>query len=155
VTATAADIMESHVVSVGPSTPLSNLYQLFSDEGISGAPVVDETGKLLGVISSSDLLRVLQEDRALPSDSDYFREGVVSIRLDGIDVQDEFRERMGGLTVADAMTTDPVVVSAETPVPEIARLLRDRQIHRVLVTNGDALDGIVSTFDLIRLLEAG
>ena len=83
----------------------------------------------------------------------YFSEGVDALPFGGLELGEEFRGRMGDLTVEDAMTTDPVVVSADTPVSRIARMMREQRIHRVLVSSGGSLEGIVSAFDLVRLLE--
>ena len=65
---TARDVMQTYLISVNPETPLLEVHRLFVDEEINGAPVVDETGRLLGVISSVDLLRAVEEehDASLP-----------------------------------------------------------------------------------------
>jgi CBS domain-containing protein len=60
---TAADLMTRAVVSVGPDTPLLEVYRLFVSEQIHGAPVMDEEERLIGVISSSDLLRTRSTGR--------------------------------------------------------------------------------------------
>ena len=55
----ARDVMQTHLVTVEPELPLVDVHRLFVEEEITGAPVVDDTGRLLGVISSTDLLRAV------------------------------------------------------------------------------------------------
>ncbi len=62
-------------------------------------------------------------------------------------------ENLTDASVEDVMTSDAVSVDPETPVSKVAQVLRENRIHRVLVVKKDALVGIVSSFDLIRVLE--
>jgi len=68
---------------------------------------------------------------------------------------EEFQDRLGESVVADVMTESLVTVDPTTSIPEVALILRQNRIHRVLVVKGDNLLGIISSFDLIRLLEEG
>ena len=151
---TARDLMQEQVVCVDPDTPLINVYRLFVEEEINGAPVVDETGALLGVISSSDLLRMIQEeDEQVSNDVAYFQEDGGLFALGWRASSSEFQNRLERRTVQDAMTPAIVSVPPDTPLPEIAKTFRSDRVHRVLVTEEDKLLGIISTFDLVRLLE--
>jgi len=151
---TARDVMQEQVVCVGPNTPLINVYRLFVEEEINGAPVVDETGALLGVISSSDLLRVVQEENEqASSDASYFQEDPSLAGLGWHDGSAEFQSRLSQRTVQDAMTPAIVSVTPDTSLPVIAKTFRSDRVHRVLVVEDDKLLGIISTFDLVRLLE--
>jgi CBS domain-containing protein len=118
---------------------------------IHGAPVVDEQNRVVGVISTSDLLQAVTDDRdssyPIPG---YFEDGVAS--FSGI-LDEEFREALDGRRVAGVMTRDIVSVSPTASVSEIARTLLHNRVHRVLVIEDDALVGIITTFDLIELLE--
>ena len=58
---TAKDIMQSQVVTVSPDAPLHSTQRLFYEEGIHGAPVVDEQGRVVGMITSTDILRAATE----------------------------------------------------------------------------------------------
>jgi len=146
--------MQTYLISVNPETPLLEVHRLFVDEEINGAPVVDETGRLLGVISSVDLLRAVEEEHdAASSESSYLQD---FMEISGPDWQDEsnnFQARLGERTVADAMTRGGITVSPEAPVHEVAATLRKHRIHRVFVVDGEQLSGVISTFDLVALLE--
>jgi CBS domain-containing protein len=153
---TAKDVMQTEVVSVGPDSPLVDVSRLFVEEGINGAPVIDETERLLGVISSSDILRAVEEEHDAPSNAAvYFRDTLEFSGPDWAASGEDFQDRLGELTVADAMQSSVVTVSEETPVSEVAKQMRSNRIHRVLVTRGDSLVGIISTFDLVGVLESG
>jgi CBS domain-containing protein len=151
---TARDIMQTRLVTVSHDAPLTTVQRLFVEEGIHGAPVVDEEGSVLGVITSMDLLRAATEDvDASPSEPVYFR---YDLDLHGFDwdrAPADLRERLSGSVASDAMTSEVVAVSPETPVAGVARVLRENGVHRVLVIEDGLVRGIVSTMDLIALLE--
>jgi CBS domain-containing protein len=151
---TARDVMTRTVVSVGADTPLSDVYRLFVEEQIHGAPVVDEDEMLVGVISSSDLLRAAEEERdTAVSSREYLRELLEFSGPDWSHGLADFQDRLAALTAADVMTPNVVTVRPDTPVAEVARALRQHQVHRVWVEEDGRLCGVVSTFDLLPLLE--
>ena len=65
---------------------------------------------------------------------------------------EDFQDRLGDLCVRDAMTPNVVTVSPDATVGEMARVLCDNQVHRVLVVENDHLLGIISTLDLVAVL---
>lgn len=151
---TARDVMQSQVLSVSPDDPLHLIQRLFFEESIHGAPVIDEDGRVLGIITSTDVLRAAAEAREIePTEPTAFS--------DDLDVgnggwgmaPEDFKSRLRDTTVRDYMTEGLLQVGQATPVSQIARSLRENQVHRVLVVEDDKLCGIVSTFDLIGLLE--
>lgn len=147
-------VMTRSVVSVGADTPLSDVYRLFVEEQIHGAPVVDEEEMLIGVISSSDLLRAADEERdTAVGSSEYLRDLVEFSGPDWGRGLTDFQDRLSALTVADVMTPSAVTVRPDTPIAEVARALRQHQVHRVWVEEEGRLCGVVSTFDLLPLLE--
>ena len=151
---TAREVMQTYLISVNPETPLLEVHRLFVDEEINGAPVVDETGRLLGVISSVDLLRAVEEEHdAASADSSYLQD---FLEVSGPDWQEgpgDFQDRLGERTVSDAMTRGGITVAPETTVSDVAATLLKHRIHRVFVVDGDQLCGVISTFDLVALLE--
>ena len=151
---TARDVMQTYLISVNPETPLLEVHRLFVDEEINGAPVVDETGRLLGVISSVDLLRAVEEEHdAASADSSYLRD---FLEVSGPDWQggsDDFQARLGERTVSDAMTRGGITVTPDAAISDVAATLRKHRIHRVFVVDGEQLCGVISTFDLVALLE--
>jgi CBS domain-containing protein len=146
--------MEARVVSVDPEASLLEVHRLFAEEEIGGAPVVDDVGKLVGVITASDLIRAVEEESGTARvDSEYFRDLLPYSSPDWSAGPEDFQERLAALRVSDAMTRQVVTISPATPAPEIARGLRERHIHRVFVTQGAELLGVVTAFDLLRVLE--
>jgi len=150
-TITARTLMQESIILVAPEDPLIGVQRLFADEMIHGAPVVDEQNRVLGVISTSDLLQAVTDERdsAYPVPG-YFEDGVASFA--GF-ADEDFREALGEQRVADVMTRDIVSVSPGASIGEVARTLRHNRMHRVLVIEDDVLVGIITTFDLIELLE--
>jgi CBS domain-containing protein len=150
----ARDVMQSSVVTVSPETSLVDVQRLFVEEGIGGAPVVDDTGRVVGVISASDVLRAVEAERdTAAAEPRYFRETLEFSGPDWSHALEDFQDRLGELQVADAMTEGVVMVPPEAPVGEVARRMRAHRIHRILVVEDGVLAGIVSTFDLVALLE--
>lgn len=153
---TARDIMQTHVLSVSPEEPLVNVHRLFVEEEITGAPVVDSDGRVLGVLSSADLLRaVVEEEESATADPRYFRDFLEFSGPDWGSVPEDFQDRLAQLRAEDAMSAAPITVTPDTPVSEVARTLRFHRIHRLLVQEEGRLAGIITSFDLIGLLEKG
>jgi CBS domain-containing protein len=153
-TTTAADLMTRSVLSVGPDTPLLEVYRLFVNEQIHGAPVMDEEERLIGVISSSDLLRAIEDERdTAVASSDYLRDLLEFSGPDWGRGLTDFQDRLAQLTVADVMTAAVLSVQSDTPISEVARLLRQHGVHRAWVEEKGRLCGVISTFDLLPLVE--
>jgi CBS domain-containing protein len=151
---TASDIMQTQVVTVSPSDPLHSVQRLFFEEEIHGAPVVDETSRVRGMITSMDLIRAVMEESDSSKGVD-FTDAFEQVGVPWEAASEEFQDRLGESIVADVMTESLVTVDPTTSISEVALLLREHRIHRVLVVKGDNLLGIISSFDLIRLLEEG
>jgi CBS domain-containing protein len=127
----ACDLMQRDVITVSPETPILDVHRLFVEEEIHGAPVVDDAGKVRGVLSALDLLRIVREELepAAPED------------------------RVEDATAADAMTKELVTVKPTAPVEEVARTMLAHHVHRVLVVDEDReLEGVITSFDLLRVL---
>lgn len=148
----AADVMETQVITVDPQTPLVDVHRLFVEEEINGAPVVDEMGRVLGVISSSDLLWAVDQEHEAASTTGYFRELVEFSGPDWARAPEDFQDRLAQLVVADAMSKGSISVKLDAPISQVAKTLREHHIHRVLVLEGSELRGIISSFDLVELL---
>lgn len=152
---TTRDVMQGSVVTVGPDDPLLSVHRLFVQQEISGAPVVDETGRLLGVVSATDLLRGVEEEHdTAATEPRYLRDYMEFSGPDWADTPEDFQDRLAERTVAEVMTPGGVSVTPDTPVPDLAKTMRQNRVHRVLVLEGETLVGIVSTFDLVGLLES-
>jgi CBS domain-containing protein len=149
----ARDVMQANVLAVPPELTLAALEDFLLSKRISGAPVVEE-GKVIGIVSRSDVVRCLSLERSL---SGLIADGLASPEEPATSVRlpTDVEERLTAHTVRDAMVVDPVVVPPDAPIADVARLLHERHIHRVLVTEGATLRGVISTLDLVRLIAAG
>jgi CBS domain-containing protein len=152
----ARDLAEKHVIAVGPKASLLDVHRLFVEEEISGAPVVSEDEELVGVITSTDLLRAVEEERdTIEVHSAYFREILPYSSPDWAALPEDFQDRLSGRTVEDVMTRSVITVGPDDSAAAVARALRDNRVHRVFVVDRSQLVGVISAFDLLRLVEQG
>ncbi|MBW2422243.1 MAG: CBS domain-containing protein [Deltaproteobacteria bacterium] len=150
----ARELMEKRVVAVAPDAALMTVHRLFVEEGISGAPVVDETDRVIGVITSMDLLRSVEAERDTARvDTDYFRDILPYSSPDWGSGPEDLQDRLGELRVSDAMTLGVISVSPDASAPQVAQTLRENRVHRAFVVEGEALLGVISAFDLLRVVE--
>ena len=136
------DVMTTQVVSVPPGMRLKELARVLSEARIGGAPVLNDAGDLIGVVSEADL--VGKQIGRPPSR----RTPLDWIFGDGDDAW-ELRRR-AAITVEDAMTAPAITVSADRPLREVAALMVDRDVNRLPVMEGERLVGIVTRADLVR-----
>jgi len=144
----AKDIMRRKVVTVASYLTLAELAKVFQERCITGAPVVDPDGRILGVVSQTDLVRARRESSA----------GVAHFHLEpdmpSASVGMHFEE-LEGERVEDIMTPGAIAFDAETPVSVLARAMMERHIHRVLITHDGRLAGIVTSMDMLRVVADG
>ena len=141
----AKDIMRKKVVAVERWLTLPELAKLFEDKCISGAPVVDENGVILGVVSQTDIVRTRRETSiGIPS---YQREFDDSVRAAGLHIEELDQTR-----VEQIMTPGAISLDEMTTVEKVAQVMINSRIHRVIITRGDRLAGIVTTMDMMRAL---
>jgi len=144
----ARELMQRHLVCVSPDDPLSSVQRLFFEEEIHGAPVIDDEERLVGVISSIDLLRAAADGLDSPGLDAFTSDPPGFPAAEG-----GLGDRLAGQRVSDVMSTDVVSVEADAPVSEVARALRENRVHRVMVLDRKRVCGVISTFDLVALLE--
>ncbi len=143
---TARDIMTREVVTIGPEASVEDLAKLLEARRISGVPVLDAQGGLVGVVTQSDLVQRTR-DLDLPPALN-----ILDLHL-FLETPSHFQKRLEkllGNKVKDVMTADPVTVTPDTPVNEIARLMSARGGHTLPVLDAGKLVGIVGKLDLIR-----
>jgi CBS domain-containing protein len=133
----AKDVMHrGDLITVSPRTKVEELKRLLIEKQISAAPVVNDGGELVGLVSQRDFVKLLHDEHE-------------SLHAD----PKEFVKRIGAMTVLEIMETRLHTVSPETDISTVAKILRKHHIHRVLVVDGKGLVGIISTLDLIRPYE--
>jgi CBS domain-containing protein len=128
-----SEVMQREVLTASCELSLLELEQMLSERGISGAPVVSDTGELMGIVSTTDVLRKLTS--ILETRSTSLREALASIRL------------------YEIMTPQVLTVGLGEEVEAVAGKMSKARIHRVIVTgdSGEIL-GIVTSLDLVRVL---
>lgn len=139
----AHQIMTKDVITVTPHTTIEEAAKIMLQTHISGLPVMDDTGKLVGIVSESDFLRrgEISTGRKRPTWLQFF--------LGPGNAAAEFvHER--GRRVADVMTENPITVDEEAPLEELVRLMEKNDIKRPPVMGGKILKGIVARSNLLR-----
>jgi CBS domain-containing protein len=142
----AKEVMTSIVVTVPPTATLVDAIRLMLDQRVSGLPVVDGTGKLVGVITEGDLLRRPELGTEKPRLGWLLR----FLRSSGQEAGEYARRH--SRTVEEVMTREVVTVAEGTPAEDIVELMEARRIKRVLVISDGRLVGLVSRADLLREL---
>ncbi len=143
-----ADVMTRAVVTVAPDTSVREIARLLWDHGISGVPVVDAAGALVGIVSEQDLL-VRNANLHVPT---YLRVLDVMIPMgDPRGFEDELRRALGA-TAADVMTHHVVTVAPDTDLADAATTMLERDVSRLPVVEDGRVVGILSRADFVRLL---
>jgi CBS domain-containing protein len=139
------DVMTSPVLSVEPDSPILQAIRIMLRRHISGLPVVDKDGRLVGVVTEGDFLRRAETgtQRRRPRWLEFL---VGPGRL-----ADEYT-RSHGRKVREVMTADPITVTEQTPLDQVVRVMEKHRIKRLPVVRGQELVGIVSRANLLHAL---
>jgi CBS domain-containing protein len=142
--AAVRDVMSAHPVSVRKTTSFKEIAARLRELGVSGFPVVDDDGKVIGVVSEADLLvKEALEDAY---------QGVRGLIAATVHVTE--RHKAGGVTAGDLMTSPAVTVSPDGTVQHAARLMYARGLRRLPVVDAAGrLVGIVSRTDLLAVFD--
>jgi len=125
------DLMTIEPVVTSADARVEDAIRLIETYQISGLPVVDDAGRLVGVISQTDLVRLGDEPRVSP-------------------------RRRRALRVADVMSTPPITVERLTRLSDAARLMHDRHVHRVVAIDDVGRPvGVLSSMDFVALYAEG
>ena len=147
---TAQEIMTTRVVTVTAETSLKELARQFVETRYSNMPVVDAAGKLIGVISETDLVEQ-QKPLHIPTVMALF-EGVFYL-----DSEKSFKEqvdRITATTVGELCNRKPVTCAPAATVREIAALMSKHKVHLLPVVENGSMLGVVARLDLIRTMES-
>ncbi len=143
----AADLMTREIVTACPAMPLADAVRLMLEHHVSGLPVVDETGRLVGLLTEGDLLHRVE------TGTDAIRFGWLYALI----AQGRLAEHYvhtHGRRVQDAMTHDVLTVQEAAPLDDVIRIMEARHVRRVPVVEDGRLVGIISRSDLLRALGA-
>lgn len=148
---TAADIMQPNVVTIKEDASVRELAELLSKKKISGAPVVDDQNRVVGIVSEGDL--VLQDaDIHFPH---YIELLGNIVYLESVKKYEDRLRKVAAASVSEIMTTDVISVQKDTSVHEVATLMTDKKVNRLPVLDGNILVGIVTRADLVRAVSKG
>jgi CBS domain-containing protein len=128
-----ADLMQTDVKVIAPDAVVNDATTTLADAHVSGLPVVDRRGHLIGVISTTDILASEGEMEDQASRTALFEE----------------------TPVRDLMTPRPVTIGPEASVKEAAQELLYADVHRLFVVSDDQLVGVISTTDIVRAVATG
>jgi CBS domain-containing protein len=142
---TAADVMTTNVISVAPETPVEDIAKILYNNRISGLPVVDRNGALLGVVSEGDLITHVE------AVGEKRRSWWLTL-FSGENALARDYVKAHGRTARDVMTARVISVNETTPLADIAMLLERHRIKRVPVLRDGKLAGIVTRSNLLQAL---
>ncbi|AFY32001.1 CBS domain-containing protein [Calothrix sp. PCC 7507] len=148
---TVDDVMSRNPIVVRTETPLKEAIQILAERRISGLPVVDDAGQLVGIISETDLM--WQQTGVTPPAYIMFLDSVIYLQNPG-DYERDLHKALGQ-TVGEVMSKNPITISPEKTVREAAKIMHDRHVHRlpVLDSAGQVI-GILTRGDIVRAMAA-
>jgi IMP dehydrogenase len=122
---TVGEVMTANPISIAETASLAEAAKILDTQKITGLPVLDASGALVGVLSQTDLVRARANQ--------------------------EFVQNWPGLPVGQIMTKPALTISVTSSLEEAARIMDGRRVHRLVVTDGAATPiGIISASDLVR-----
>ena len=142
------DIMTRDVIAVWPEMDIAHAAKLLLEKGINGVPVVDGTGRLVGILCQSDLVA---QQKKFPIPTLFtLLDGFVS--LTSMKHLEKEVQKITATTVADAMSPNPVTVGPDASIEEVGSIMVDKNFHTVPVVEKGELLGIVGKVDVLRTL---
>ncbi len=151
---TAKDIMNPAVLSAQDDMTVHELAGFLTEEMISGAPVLNKFGKLVGVVSVSDIVRndrqryrIVRAKRDSGSALHGWEEDVSEEEIDQLSIEED-----DGLTARDIMTPVVFKVGENESIVDMADVMVDGRIHRLFITREDKVVGIVTSLDMLKAI---
>ena len=143
----AKDVMKTEVVTVRESTPVKEVAKLMLEHDISGLPVVDKQGRVLGVVSELDLMRkqIAPNEPRIWATLWGMDENSVEKYVDAL-------KKYMGKTAGEVMTSPALTVDIFDSLERAGNLMFDKQIKRVFVTDDGKLAGVISRSAFTKLL---
>ncbi len=144
----SSDIMTRSVITVKKETTVKELARILTKHGISGAVVVNNEDRVIGIVTESDL--IFQNKKLhIPSvitilDSYFF--------LENPDKMEQEIQKMAGATVGDIFSEDAVTVQEDTTITEIATIMSEQHVHTLPVLKDNTLVGVIGKKDIIKTI---
>jgi CBS domain-containing protein len=142
-----AEISHSEWPTLGPDETVESAIKLFAESGISGAPVVEDGRRLVGIVTEGDLIF---------RDADIKAPGFLDILggLIPLGSWDEYRKealKSAGVTVDEVMTRELITISPEASLAEASTIMADQRVKILPVAEGDALHSVITRKDILTL----
>ncbi len=146
----AADIMTRDVVTATADLPVKELADLLAKKSVSGAPVVDAAGKVIGMVSESDLIVV--DARIHYPTYVHLLDGFIYWPASVARFNEEFKKALGS-TVGDIMSDEVTTAGEDATVEDLATLMTDNEISRIPIVSAEhKLLGLVTKHDLVKAI---
>jgi len=142
----AADIMQKDIMTVSPETTVEELGRIFIEKNISGLPVVDSSGGLVGVVTENDLISRNKQIH-IPTMLRLFD---AFIPLEGFNAFETEIKRISAKVAGDICTRDTVNVSPDTGLDEIATIMTEKKLHHLPVMDKKKLVGMINQHDVLK-----
>ena len=146
---TVAQVMTHNPIMVNPQTPLKQAIQILAEKQISGLPVIDDMGKLVGIISETDLM--WQETGITPPAYIMFLDSVIYLQNPAAYERDLHKAL--GQTVGEVMSNNPITISPDQSLKAAAKIIQDHKVRRLpVVDDAGTVIGILTRGDIIRTM---
>jgi len=136
------EIMTKGVITVRPDAPMKSLGKLFKEKRISGVPVVDERDDLVGVVTITDMLKMLHE---------IYKWSKLEEGNEGLGMSSDLQRKKDSAKVGDCMTQVVHSVQEDMDIAEAMNLMFDKNIHTIPVLKDAKLTGVIGVRDIIAL----
>ena len=141
------ELMNPSVACLSPKTTVREAAQLLAGRHVGGAPVVDDNGALLGVVTQNDLARYAARRMSVSDSGEFFTDDEEYADLKSVPADTL------ATPVEQVMSTPAFTVNPDTSVAMAANIMRERRVHRLVVTERGRLVGMITTLDLMRVVE--
>ena len=149
----AEDIMTSPTITIGKDKNVKEALNLLADNNISGVPVTDEDGKLIGIISGADIMRYSQQKKMIPFSNTSLWVTQFGDSDEDLQVIRSSYENLYRTMVEQIMTKKVYSASKDTPISELAKLMNKNYINRIPIVDSDKkVIGIVTRNDLVKYM---
>jgi CBS domain-containing protein len=148
---TARDFMTPDPVTVAPDLPVTDAAHIMSEKRVGALPVLDADGALVGLVTEGDL--IMQDAKVHFPTYLHLLGGFIFYPGSTERFEADLKKAVGA-TVADVMTLEPVTISPDATIEDVATLLVEQEVSRIPVLDGDRLVGIISKSDIVRAIAA-
>lgn len=136
------EIMTKNVITVTPETSLKEVGKIFLEKRISGIPVIDGEGGLYGMVTLTDMLKVLDE---------IYKWGEQEKKLSGLKIAEEFAEKKANAHVGDIMSKEVFTLFEENSLRDVMRVMFVKKVHTIPIVKDNKLVGIIGKHDLVSI----